>query len=109
MKYRQFFTEIFFILSIILSAAILISAQTGPDVLATAGGMSFTSVDLTRAARAAYENSRQSETTTRQTLLDTMTNDLILEEEAKLRKITVDQLIEAEVAKRVPNPTDAQV
>jgi protein-disulfide isomerase len=106
MKFRQLAAVIFLTL---FPGGIFAFAQTEPEVLATAGGISFTAADLTRNARAAYENSRQLVSATRQAELDDEISRLLLDEEAKLRKISVAKLLEAEVDKKVPDPAEDEI
>jgi protein-disulfide isomerase len=84
-------------------------AQTDGEVLATAAGRSFIADDLPPAARQLYDNRKALVAETRQDELAAAINDALLGEEAKFRKLTVDKLIEAEISRKVPNPTDEQV
>lgn len=88
---------------------IFVFAQGDPEILATGGGNTFTVSDLTRSARQSYENAKTLAAGTRLEELDTEINEILLEEEAKLRKISVDKLIEAEVDKKVAAPSEDQI
>ncbi len=100
----------FIILSfLVLFLFTLTFAQTEPVVLATAGGRSFTADDLPRAARQLYEARKLIAPETRKQEFELAVSDILLEEEAKLRKTSVDDLVELEVGRKVPAPTEAQI
>ena len=84
-------------------------AQTEQAILATAAGRSFTTDDLSPAARQIYQARKLIVSETRKQEFDLAVNDILLEEEAKLRKTSVDGLVELEVGRRVPAPTEAQI
>jgi protein-disulfide isomerase len=106
MKFRFFLFALF---SSVFFLCTFASAQTSPEVLATAGDLTFTSTDLTRSARAAYDSSKELEAATRQQILQDRIDQMLVEEEAKLRKITSEKLLEAEVTKKVPDPSEADI
>src|SRR5882757_7432084 len=103
---RSFFPIVF--LSVLLLNAAFAPAQT-EQVLATAAGRSFTPDDLPPAARQAYDGRKTLVADTRLQELELTVNDVLLEEEAKLRKLTVDKLVETGVSNRVPGPTEEQI
>ncbi|HEV7644683.1 MAG TPA: thioredoxin domain-containing protein [Pyrinomonadaceae bacterium] len=94
---------------LVLFLAALTFAQTEPAVLATAAGRSFTADDLSPAARQFYEARKFIAPETRKQEFDLAINDILLEEEAKFRKTSVDDLVELEVGRKVPAPTEAQI
>ncbi len=101
----RFITLIFAVLFL----ATLTFAQTDPVVLATAAGRSFTADDLSPAARQLFAARKLIASETRKQEFDLAVNDILLEEEAKLRKTSVDDLIELEIGRKVPAPTEAQI
>jgi protein-disulfide isomerase len=98
---------ILFVYTLFLGSAIAV-AQEAP-ILATAGGRSFTADDLPPQFRQLYESRKTLAAETRQAVLEGSVNDIMLEEEAKFRKLSVDKLLETEVIRRVPDPTEAQI
>lgn len=106
MSFRR--TTIVIFLTLFFSS-VFVFAQSDPEILATAGNVSFTASDLTRNARLAYENSKTLAAGARLEGLNDLIGDILLEEEAKLRKVTVDKLIDTEVTRRVANPTEDQI
>jgi protein-disulfide isomerase len=106
MSFRQTVIVIFCIL---FTGNLPALAQTGAEVLATANGQSFNVYDLPPNARAIYENRNALAAQTRRDELATAISEILLDEEAKFRKISVDKLLDMEVSTRVPNPTEAQI
>lgn len=104
MNFRQTATVIFCIL---FSGNIFTFAQN--EVLATAGERSFHSYDLPPGARRAYENRSALAAQTRVEELENTAGEILMQEEAKLRKISVDKLLELEVTRRVPDPSEDQI
>jgi protein-disulfide isomerase len=84
-------------------------AQGEPAVLATAAGRTFTADDLPPAARQLYEARKLIAPETRKQEVNLAVGDILLEEEAKFRKTSVDKLVELEVSRRVPDPGEAQI
>jgi len=106
MIFRQIVTGFFYIL---LIGNLSVLAQNGPEVLATAGGRSFTIDDLPPNARVIYQSRNGLVTQTRSDELETAIREILLDEEAKFRKISVDKLLDLEVLNRVPNPSEEQI
>lgn len=106
MNFRSYTNVIFCIL---LLSITFVFAQNNTEVLATAGGRSFTALDLPPKARQVYENRSTLIAQTRMGELDNTIGEILLEEEAKLRKISVDKLIQMEVTRRVPDPTENDI
>lgn len=106
MRFRQFSSVVFLFIIIIIGNTV-IRAQS--ETLATVGSVTYTANDLPRNARAAYDSSKTAAAEIRTQELEFAIADMLVEEEAKTRKLTVEQLINAEVTKRVPDPTDAQI
>jgi len=85
------------------------SAQTSDEILATANNQNFTLKDLSPIARESFENLPQKISSLRTELLARQIADVLLNAEASARKITVEKLIAAEMKRRVPNPTEAEI
>ena len=85
-----------------------IKAQTN-EILAVANGKNYTSADLDPATRELYENLNQQVTAARTDLLGQQIAEMMFEQEAATRKITVNNLLEAELKRRVTTPTEAQI
>lgn len=99
------------LIAVIVSSLIAfqyIAAQQPQQALATAAGRSFYSSDLSPDAQKLHANSEQLISNERARLLSQMIADAVLDLEAKERKLTVAQLIDAEQAKAAA-PTDAQI
>lgn len=99
------------LIAVIVSSLIAfqyIAAQQPQQALATAAGRSFYSSDLSPDAQKLLANSEQLISNERARLLSQMIADAVLDLEAKERKLTVSQLIDAEQAKAAA-PTDAQI
>jgi protein-disulfide isomerase len=85
-----------------------IKAQTN-EILAVANGKNYTSADLDPATREMYEGLSQLITAARTDLLGQQIAEMMFEQEAATRKITVNNLLEAELKRRVTAPTEAQI
>ena len=105
---RNFLSMKFIAIVSIILAALCSAIAQHPQVLASAAGRSFYASDLSADARRIYEDSEQFIKKERERLLSDMINDAVLELEAKERKLTVAQVIQAE-QKKIPAPTDAEV
>ena len=84
-------------------------AQKADTVLATANDRSFTAAELSPEVRTAFENLPKTLGEVRQALLEQQIADALLEAEAAARKVSVEKLIETEVAKKIPAPTDEAI
>jgi protein-disulfide isomerase len=104
-SYRTTFLIVLFLGSLFAQA----HAQTDQETLASAAGRVFTADDLPPAARPYFEARKTLVADTRKQELEININDVLLEEEAKLRKTTVDKLVELEVSRKVPAPTEPQI
>lgn len=104
LKAMKFFITILFLISL----SIFAFAQTG-EILATANNQNFTVADLPQNIRENYENLPRTISNLRAELFAQQIADILLKDEAAARKTTVEKLVEAEMQKRVPNPTEAQI
>ena len=95
-----------FLLSIF---AFTIAAQTSVQILAKANGQSFTVADLPPQVREAFVNLAKNSIETRKFLFNQQIAEILLETEAKVRKVSVDKLIETQVDAKVANPTEKQI
>jgi len=84
-------------------------AQKADTVLATANNQTFTAADLAPEAREAFENLPKTLGEIRGSLLEQQIADALFEAEATARKVSVEKLVETEVTKKVPAPTDAAI
>ncbi|MCY7344710.1 MAG: thioredoxin domain-containing protein [Pyrinomonadaceae bacterium] len=98
-----------FSIFLLLFLSLNIFAQKNDDVLATANGQNYTSLDLTPEARAELENLPKTIAATRQSLLEQQINAMLFETEAAAQQTTVEKLLEKEVKAKIPAPTDAQI
>ncbi len=83
-------------------------AQTD-EVLAEANGQKYTVQDLDPATREAFEGLSKFLATERTELLGEQIAQVLFKDEAELRKVTVEKLLEIEVPKRMIAPTAAQI
>lgn len=97
-----------FLLCLLLTLAVAVSAQKLDDVLATVGTKSIKLSDLGTEAQEAVTSLPTRLFATRSAVLDQMVNQRLLDTEAKATGISAGKLIAAEKAK-VPNPTDAEI
>lgn len=84
-------------------------AQKTGDVIATAAGKKFTFENLKPEVREMWLNLPKTLGVARQEFLSRQIGDLLLEIESAARKTTREKLYDAEVAAKVPAPTDAQI
>jgi protein-disulfide isomerase len=101
----KFITAIFYLIILAFS----LFAQKAEEILATANNQNFTAKDLQLNVREAFEGLPTVIADMRRALLEQQIADVLLETEAAARKITVEKLIEADVIKKVPNPTDKEI
>jgi protein-disulfide isomerase len=79
------------------------------EILATANGQNYTVKDLDPATREEYEGLQKAIKQERTELLGDQIATILLKDEAVLRKLTVDKLLEIEVSKRIIAPTDTEI
>lgn len=99
----KFFAFLFFLFAFSLS----VFAQNG--ALATANNRTFTAADLPDNVRQAYENQAKIIVDLRSELLGQQITDRLFAAEAFARGTTAEKLIQAEMTKRVSQPTEAQI
>lgn len=104
MKFFNKLTLVFFISTL----TIVVNAQTN-GVLATANGQNYTVKDLEPATREAFEGLDKHLATERIELLGDQIAQILFKEEAGLRKITVEKLLETEIPKRMTDPTATEI
>lgn len=100
------FLPAFIILSV---SAVSLFAQKSDEILATATGKTFTTAILPAEARNAWENRRKLIAEQRQELFARQAARILFEAEAAARKISVENLLETEVGKKVADPSDAEI
>jgi protein-disulfide isomerase len=77
--------------------------------LAVVNGQTISSTDLDPAVREELETTESRIAQARRKLLDVQINTILLEVEARRRRITSHRLYESEVVRRIPTPTPAQI
>lgn len=85
------------------------SSQTAPGALAIVNGQTITLADLDANVREVVTGLDSRMPQLRNDALDARINTLLLESEAQKRKVTGDQLMDAEVNNLVKDPTDAEI
>ena len=80
-----------------------------PGALAVVNGQTLTLADLEPKVREVVESFDQNMPTLRREALDARINQMLIDTEAQKRKVTREQLIDAEVNNRVTEPTEADV
>lgn len=80
-----------------------------PGALAVVSGQSITLADLDPKVREVVEGFERNLPSLRRDALDARINQLLLDAEAQKRKVTREQLMDAEVNNRVTEPTEAEV
>lgn len=80
-----------------------------PVPLATVNGQTLTTADIDPRAREVADNLTRSIAEARRQMLELLVNTTLLELEAKRRKITIQQLYNLEVSKRVIGATAAEI
>jgi protein-disulfide isomerase len=80
-----------------------------PGALAIVNGQTITLADLDPNVRKVIEDFEKNMPNLRREALDARVNTLLLESEAQKRKVTGEQLMDAEVNNRITNPTDAEI
>lgn len=88
--------------------ALSVSAQTATQILAKANGQNFTVADLPADLRDAYLKMNKNLLDARRMLFNSQIGEILLETEAKVRKISVDDLVKS-VNSKVANPTEKQI
>lgn len=94
---------------LLLFVALSAFAQKKEEIIATANNQNYTVRDLAPEIGQEFENLPNTLAGFRQTLLDQMINDQLLEAEASARKVTVEKLLEREVTAKVAVPNEAQI
>ena len=89
--------------------AFTISAQTQTQILAKANGQNFTSADLPEEVREAFLNLSKNSIEARKLLFNQQIAEILLDTEAKVRKVSVDKLIETQVDATVANPSEKDI
>jgi protein-disulfide isomerase len=104
MKTLNNFALIFFVLTF----ATFSFAQK-EEILATANGKNYTVKDLDPPTREQYEGLAKAIAAERTELLGDQIAQILLKDEALLRKMTVEKLLEVEIGKRMTAPTAAEI
>jgi len=85
------------------------TAPVPPVLLATVNGQNITPADLGPRVREEAESLRARSAEARRTILEMEINTLLLDSEAKRRKLTSQQLYDLEVAKKIVKPTATEI
>ena len=91
-----------------IAVAVSIKAQR-TTILAKANGVNYTAADLDPATREAFEGLAKQILADRTELLGEVIAQMLFKEEASAGKTTVDSFLEAELPKRLPTPTAAEI
>ncbi len=100
-----------FVTALIFTVALAISAapQTAMQALATANGRSFTAHDLSPNVAEAWIKLPNTLAKVRKSLLEKLIEEVLIKTEADKQKLPVGMLIDKEVTKKVPNPTETEI
>lgn len=101
---RRFFLPILILLLSNLSAA-----QKPDDVLASGDGITITASELSPDSSEAYSNYSEELAKTKKALLESMVDEILLDQEARARAISVEELLQKEVSSKVPDPSDEEI
>src|SRR6185369_7525991 len=82
---------------------------SGPIQIAIVNGQTISSTDLEPSVRQEVESTEQRITEARRSLLEVQINTILLEGEARRRRISSHRLYETEVTRRIPTPTTADI
>jgi len=85
------------------------TTTAAPGALATVNGQPITLADLDPQVRQVVEDLNKKMPELRKDALDARINTLLLENEAQKRKVTLEQLMDAEVNNKIKDPTDAEI
>jgi protein-disulfide isomerase len=85
------------------------TTQVAPGTLAIINGQPITLADLDPQARDVIEGLDKRMPELRKDALDARINTLLLASEAQKRKVTTEQLMDAEVNNKIKDPTDAEI
>ena len=96
-------------LALAVAAALVSTAQGAEEIAATVGDRSITLQELDEAMATELTRIRQQEYELRRQGLDKVLADLLLQQEADSRGISVEELIEIEVRAKITKPTEAQI
>ena len=87
-----------------------VSAETkAPASLAIVNGQTITAADIDPGVREEAEKRDEKIAQARRQVLELQINTRLLDGEAKKRKLTAQQLYDAEIAKRITDPTEAEI
>ena len=101
----KFFTTV---LSVLIFS-VFIFAQTAVQPLATANGRSFTIQDLTPEVAEAWTKLPETLAKAGNALLDQQIEDLLLEKEIALSKMSREKLLKREITEKVADPTEKEI
>jgi protein-disulfide isomerase len=87
----------------------VVLAGTNTPALATLNGQTITTADIDPAVREEVEQLAEKIAQARRQVLDLQINTVLLDVEAKKRKLTSQQLYDLEVTKRITDPTEAEI
>jgi len=86
-----------------------VAGTNSPILLATVNGQSVTTADIDPKVRAEVEALEERIAEARRQILALQINTLLLESEAAKRRITPQQLYNLEIARKITEPTDAEI
>ena len=88
---------------------VVATTSTGPVQLAVVNGQTISSSDLDPSVRQELESTEPRIAEARRNILDVQINTILLEVEARRRRISSHRLYETEVVRRIPTPTSVQI
>ena len=91
------------------TTASAVARTSSPILLATVNGQSVTTVDIDPKVRAEIEVLEERIAEARRQILALQINTLLLESEAAKRRISPQQLYNLEIARKITEPTDAEI
>ncbi|MGI8541923.1 MAG: DsbA family protein [Aridibacter sp.] len=97
------------VILLLLTFTFVSFAQATSKILGVANGRDFTSADLDPNVRPVWENFPGQFIKFRKTLLEQQIVDTVLNLEASEQKISIEELVDKEVTKKVTNPSAAEI
>jgi predicted DsbA family dithiol-disulfide isomerase len=83
--------------------------REGQNALAILNGQTITQNDLPEGVRSAIEQLSAQMDAQSKAMLENLINSMLLQTEGQKRRLTVEQLIDVEVIKKIPAPTDSEI
>ena len=91
------------------SSPVTVGQPPAPKPLAIVNGQTLTTADIDPKAAKAMETLDEQIVEARKTVVELQTNTVLLQVEARKRKLTTHQLYEQEVVRRITDPTESEI